>query len=83
MELLWAKNGYAPTGLLRGLIQLAVALEHTRLGNREGALKVLAKARANLREAGPGILDLLKTAEECVVSGKLSTIVIRSELFSQ
>ncbi|MFD9626835.1 DUF309 domain-containing protein [Peribacillus muralis] len=41
-----------------GLIQIAVALYHDRRGNKKGAVRTLAKARANLHAKKPELLKL-------------------------
>jgi len=53
MEELWISAGRGATSPLRGLVQLAVALEHHVRGNPGGARRVLAKAHRNLAERPP------------------------------
>ena len=48
LEELWILEERPARGPLRGLVQLAVACEHYRRGNRGGARGVFVRARANL-----------------------------------
>lgn len=64
LEALWLDAPADWKDLLQGLVQVAVALEHYRRGNRSGAGKVLARARARLASSDSGARGRRCAAEE-------------------
>lgn len=66
-------------GLLQALIQVAVAMHHSRRGNRAGAASLLCRAQARLESytATSGGIDVDKLRDE--VADWLHALEIRAE----
>jgi predicted metal-dependent hydrolase len=71
LEEYWQEYGGHDRTFYQGLIQVAVALEHSQRGNPRGARGVLASARTRLgpylpRYEGFDLEDLLESAARCI-----------------
>ena len=58
MEQLWIKKGRHKGDPYQGLVQLAVAREHLKRGNLEGARRVYVKAHQKLEDISTTAWDL-------------------------
>ena len=80
LEAFWLVAPPEQRELLQGLVQVAVACEHGRRGNRAGVRKVLARARARIgaasRDAGSDWALLLRAAGH-YIEGRTNSLDFR------